>query len=423
MTPVTKSELAEQLRDARQRTLQLVEGLNHQQLMGQKGLATINPLPWEIGHTAYFHEYWCIRQRHGLQSAIDNADELYDSIHIAHDTRWDLPLPSLDDIRDYMDQVQVRELQLLQAEAESEEALYLYRYALFHEDMHTEAFTYTRQTMQHPAPLLKPEPTPTIEAGSYDGDVTVPGCDYTLGATPDSGFCFDNEKWGHTVNIDSFDIARAPVTNEQYLEFIKANGYNNRDYWDKDGWQWRQLRQLEHPLYWRKWNNEWQHRLFDQWHSLPPHQPVIHVSWHEAQAWCRWSGRRLPTEAEWELAASGPDKQTFPWGDKPPSETTVNMDSRVIGCIDVAALPESDSPYGCRQMIGNVWEWTDTTFAPYPDFTPDMYGDYSQPLFNTTKVLRGGAWTTRSRMIRNTWRNYYGPDRNDVYAGFRTCKK
>ena len=421
MYEISKHDLKEALRDSRRRTLDHVEGLSHDQLMGPKNLSTINPLPWEIGHVAYFHEFWCLRHRHQLASFLDNADELYDSIHIAHDTRWDLPIPPMDDIYAYMDKVMNRELELLESEEESPEATYLYRYALFHEDMHTEAFTYTRQTLSHPAPALHPQAVPVPSAGPLEGDVHVPGCEYLLGARPEDGFCFDNEKWAHPVIIEDFDIARAPVTNGQYLEFVETGGYENNDYWDEDGRQWRESRQLLHPVYWRCENDQWQQRRFDQWHPLAEHQPVIHVSWYEAQAWCRWAGRRLPTEAEWELAASGVEKRTYPWGETLPDEHTVNMDSRAQGCIDVAALPDSDSIYGCRQMMGNVWEWTDTTFTPFAEFTPDMYADYSQPLFNITRVLRGGAWTTRSRMLRNTWRNYYGPDRNDVFAGFRTC--
>ncbi|MCW8962191.1 MAG: selenoneine synthase SenA [Gammaproteobacteria bacterium] len=421
MHAITKQDLIAQLRDARRRTLQLVDGLNHEQLMGPKNLATINPLPWEIGHTAYFHELWCLRHRHQLDSFLDDADSLYDSININHDDRWDLPIPPMKDIYDYMNTVINREIELLEAEDGSPEALYLYRYALFHEDMHTEAFTYTRQTLGHPAPSLDPAPRQATPAGPLEGDAHVPACEYLLGARPEDGFCFDNEKWAHPVTVDAFDIARAPVTNTQYLEFVEAGGYSNADYWDEDGWQWRNQRQLDHPVYWRSQGQQWQQRRFDQWHPLAEHQPVIHVSWHEANAWCRWAGRRLPTEAEWELAASGIDKNTYPWGEELPTDERANMDSNVLGCIDVAALPDSDSVYGCRQMLGNVWEWTDTTFRPFAEFTPDMYADYSQPLFNTTKVLRGGAWATRSRMIRNTWRNYYGPDRNDVFAGFRTC--
>ena len=421
MERITKTDLATQLDDARQRTLQLVDGLTVDQLMGQKGLATINPLPWEIGHVAYFHEYWCLRQRHQQDRLLPDVDQLFDSIHIAHDTRWDLPFPVLPTIYDYMQQVTDRELSLLQDEPNTQDDLYLYRYALFHEDMHTEAFTYTRQTQAYPSPFALPLEQ-KAGAGAHLGDVKIPACSYLLGALPNNGFCFDNEKWGHRVDIDTFEIAKAPVSNAQYLEFVNDNGYQNPKYWDETGWQWRLQNQLEHPVYWRLENGTWMSRLFDQWLVLAPHRPVIHISWYEAKAWCRWAKRRLPTEAEWELAASGPDKQTFPWGETPPGPHTVNMDSHTIGCIDVGDLPKSDSPYGCRQMIGNVWEWTDTTFSPYPGFIPDMYADYSRPLFEITKVLRGGAWPTRSRMITNTWRNYYGAGRNDVFAGFRTCQ-
>ena len=156
------------------------------------------------------------------------------------------------------------------------------------------------------------------------------------------------------------------------------------------------------------------------------------ICWHEARAYCRWAECRLPTELEWEVAAAGqPDasgdlsneKRHYPWGDRKPVSHLANLDGSALGTIAVGALPESDSAFGCRQMIGNVWEWTENTFGPYPGFVPDMYADYSQPLFGKTKVLRGGAWTTRGRMIRNTWRTYYGPERNDVFAGFRTCAR
>jgi len=284
MHSITKQELISQLRDARRRTLELVDGLDYKQLMGPRNLATINPLPWEIGHVAYFHELWCLRHRHQLDSFLDDADSLYDSITIDHDDRWDLPIPPMDDIYDYMNQVVTREIELLENEDHSDKAMYLYRYALFHEDMHTEAFTYTRQTLCHPAPSLTPEPRQPESAGALDGDVHVPACEYHLGARPEDGFCFDNEKWAHPVNIDAFDIARAPVTNSQYLKFVEADGYYVMDYWDEAGWNWKNARQLNHPVYWRNDNGQWQQRHFDQWLSLGEHQPVIHVSWHEAQA-------------------------------------------------------------------------------------------------------------------------------------------
>jgi iron(II)-dependent oxidoreductase len=181
-------------------------------------------------------------------------------------------------------------------------------------------------------------------------------------------------------------------------------------------------------VYWRRADGGWQRRDFGRWVPLEPHRPVLHVSWHEAEAWCAWAGRRLPTEAEWEMAAAAPGprregKRRYPWGEDPPSPSRANLDGLAGGCLDVAALPEGDSAWGCRQMIGNVWEWTASDFRPYPGFVPDAYKEYSEPWFGTHKVLRGGCWTTRARLMRNTWRNFYTPDRRDVWAGFRSCAR
>jgi iron(II)-dependent oxidoreductase len=148
---------------------------------------------------------------------------------------------------------------------------------------------------------------------------------------------------------------------------------------------------------------------------------MIHANWYEAEAWCRWAGRRLPSEAEWELAASSMAKQRFPWGDGAPEERHANLDARRPECIDVGACPAGDSPFGCRQLIGNVWEWTADSLSPYPGFVVDPYKEYSEPWFGTHKVLRGGSWATPGRLLRNTWRNFYQPHRADMWAGFRTC--
>ena len=151
-------------------------------------------------------------------------------------------------------------------------------------------------------------------------------------------------------------------------------------------------------------------------------EPVIHVNWHEAQAFCRYAGRRLPSEAEWEMAASGAGtsaRRRYPWGDAPPDARRANLEG--YAPVAACARPAGKSAHGCRQLIGNVWEWTDTTFGPYPGFEPDRYKEYSQPWFGTHKVLRGGSFATPARLIRNTWRNFYTPDRYDIFAGFRTC--
>jgi len=428
ITEHTVNALIDDLTDSRKRTLELVEGLDSQQIIGPM-IDIVNPLLWEIGHTAYFHELWTLRHLDGATSFLENADELYDSISIAHDDRWDLPLLSLDDTKTYMQQVLNAEINRLKSKDVTDLDIYLTRYAVFHEDMHTEAYTYTRRTLNYPVPefannVLSDE---SYDAGPLEGDVDIEGGSYLLGANKDTGFCFDNEKWQHPVKIKPFAIARAATSYQQYAAFVEAGGYEDQQYWDEDGWDWLQKNNFKTPSGWKKdADGNWLIKQCDQWKAMRPHAAVIHTSWYEASAWCRWAGRRLPTEAEWELAASGSpedinEKRMYPWGDDKPSEKHVNMNSRAMRTIDVGALAEGDSAFGCRQMLGNVWEWTADTFNPYPGFAADMYQDYSQPLFGQTKVLRGGAWPTRSRMIRNTWRNYYGPDRNDVFAGFRSC--
>jgi iron(II)-dependent oxidoreductase len=253
------------------------------------------------------------------------------------------------------------------------------------------------------------------------------GASHKLDFCFDKDFCFDNEKWQHCVEVKPFAIARAATSYRRYGEFVDDGGYTKMQFWDDEGRAWLQKSGIAMPNGWKKdGDGNWLIKQFDRWLPISPDAAVDHISWYEASAWCRWAGRRLPGEAEWELAASGsPDninaKRRYPWGDERPTEKRVNMDGRALRSIDVGALPGGDSAYGCRQMLGNVWEWTADTFNPYPGFVADMYQDYSQPLFGQTKVLRGGAWATRSRMIRNTWRNYYGADRNDVFAGFRSC--
>ena len=189
---------------------------------------------------------------------------------------------------------------------------------------------------------------------------------------------------------------------------------------------WRCDVGARHPIYWQEAApGHFDVRHFDQIAPLAPHQPVINVAWYEAEAFCRWAGRRLPSEAEWEFAAStapcGGPKSRYPWGDTPTAAGLANLDGNRLGCCDVAAFAAGDSAVGCRQMIGNVWEWTSSDFLPFPGFSPDIYEDYSAPAFGSRrKVLRGGAWITRARMINNTYRNFFSPERRDVYAGFRT---
>jgi iron(II)-dependent oxidoreductase len=428
---VAPDELAGWVRDARQRTVDMVADLPDDRLMGPL-LPIINPLIWEIGHMAWFQEKWVLRDVCGEPPIRPDGDALYDSSAVAHDTRWDLPLPSRAETLAYMRTVRDRVIDKLHRSTPSDLLLYHVIYSVFHEDMHTEAFTYTRQTLGYALPRLAIEPPPHAAAGPCPGDAEIPGGTLMLGGAPEDPFVFDNEKWAHPVDVTPFRMARAAVTQAEFAAFVDEGGYRERRFWSDEGWTWREAEAAEHPVYWRlAAPGRWERRHFDRWAPLEPHFPVIHVNWFEADAYCRWAGRRLPTEAEWEAAAATEPaaggrgfagrKRRYPWGNDAPGPRRVDMDWGAMGCVDVGALPDGDSAYGCRQMMGNVWEWTGTTFEAYPGFTPDPYKEYSEPWFGSRKVLRGGAWATRSRLLRNTWRNYFTPDRRDVFAGFRTC--
>jgi len=391
---------------------------------------------------------------------LSHGDQLYDSARVAHDTRWDLPLPSKAETIDYTQRILDRVLE--QTEMNPARAVngydeaYFLRLALLHEDMHSEAITYTRQTLGYPAPRLavaedressigngpdasrsslldsRSSTSPSSISSERLGDAEIPGGTFLLGSTPDVPFVFDNEMWAHPVEVGPFAISRTAVTNAEFAAFVDDGGYRRRELWDEAGWQWRESVKAEHPVYWQPMGGgRWLRRNFNEWVPLEDQLPVLHVNWYEASAYCRWAGRRLPTEAEWEMAASVEARRDgggiaerhrlYPWGEEPPTPERAHLDWRRMGCIAVQALPAGESAFGCRQMIGNTWEWTASTFGPFPGFAPGPYQEYSAPWFGDHKVLRGGCWVTRSRLARNHYRNFYKPDRRDVWAGFRTC--
>jgi len=421
--------LAAWIRDARERTRALAAALAPDALLGPR-LAIVNPPLWELGHVAWFQERWVLRHAAGRRPLRPDGDALYDSTAIPHDARWTLPLPSLPDTLAYLAAVEEAVLAWLPAASDGD--LYFARLTVFHEDMHFEAMAFTRQTLGAPAPRL-PGAGPAAASGSdLPGDVEVPGGAFLLGAGRDEGFVFDNEKWAHTVELAPFRIARAPVTQAAFAEFVDDGAYLRRELWSDEGWRWREATGAEHPVYWNRRDDGWSRRDFDRWVPLEPDRPMVNVSWFEADAWCRWAGRRLPSEAEWEAAAAGErgpggalaaTRRRFPWGDAPATVDRAHLDSRALHPVAVGALPDGDSAFGCRQMLGNVWEWTASDFLPYPGFEPDPYREYSQPWFGSHKVLRGGSFATPARLLRNTWRNFYTPDRRDMWAGFRTCAR
>ena len=346
---------------SRSRTQRVTGGFEGERLLGPR-LAIVNPPLWEIGHLGWFQERWCLRHQPDgslKPSILGNADALYDSSAVAHDTRWDLPLPSLAETRSYLEEVLGLVQERLAREPGDEVLHYFVRLATFHEDMHAEAFHYTCQTLGYPDPF-EGQGFASVHKGRK-ADIEIEAGELVLGAREgQQPFVFDNEKWAHTVELPAFEIATDPVTAGEYLRYVEAGG--------------------KAPRYWKKEGSAWLERRFDAWRPLEPDAPVRHVDWNEAQAYCAWAKRRLPSEAEWECAVAN---KAFRWG--------------------------------------AVWEWTSSAFEPYPGFVADPYRDYSQPWFGTHKVLRGASFTTPRRLVRNTFRNFYLPERGDVFCGFRTC--
>ena len=338
------AELASQLREARARTHRLTDELSSEQLMGPK-LDIVNPILWEIGHIGWFHEFWTLRHSHGEAPLIERADNLWNSSSVAHDTRWTLDLPGRNATFGYLTDVLDRQCDHLAQGDFPDHARYFYELAVRHEDMHVEALTYMRETLAYPPPRDLGDRAPA--AGTIAGDVAVPGGTWRLGATTAEGFIFDNEKWAHAVELEPFRIARAPVTNREFAAFVEAGGYRVREFWSDAGWAWRSRRDAERPIYWRpKSDGAWTWRRYDLTEPLPPDAPVVFVSWYEAEAWCRWAKRRLPTEAEWEAAALGKPnadgsrladgKRPWPWGGAAPTREHANLDFAFNAPLDVA---------------------------------------------------------------------------------------
>ena len=416
--------LIDHMRDARLRTLALVEDLSDEKLVVCR-MDVVNPFLWELGHVAFFYDA-CVRGYLDKSPyMLEDAHRIYDSFEVDHDVRWDLRLPSRGETLEYMSRVAASLEDRLGDRGPSAQESYCYQLSILHEDMHGEAFTHMRQTLGFSPPTLLV--TDLQPKGALSGDVEVPGGLFEPGADPEGDqFVFDNEKWAHPVEVASFKVARAPVTNSQYTEFVLDGGYADEELWSIKGLVWLRRTGATCPQYWVQTDQGWCFRDFDRETILQSNQPVRHVSFFEAEAFCRWAGRRLPTEAEWEMAASldpsSGRKLRYPWGDDMPAPAHANLDTRVMGTVDVADHPAGDSPVGCRQMLGNVWEWTASAFYPYPGYIVDLpYREYSAPWFGYRKVLKGGGFATRSRLVNNTYRNFFEPKRRDVFSGFRTC--
>ena len=413
------------LRETQSTTDTLFSVIDAQRLDVPK-IRIVNPPLWEIGHVGWFQEFWIHRGgSFDAPSMIAGADRLYDSSRVHHQTRWSLDLPDFDATRGYVRSVLDRSLEMLDRGPITDELAYFMQLSILHQDMHNEAFCYMWQTLGYPLPLSAAR---GAQEGAGGGDIEIGSRKLVLGAAPASGFVFDNEKWGHEVELQAFAIARCAVTNTEFRDFVEDGGYRRRELWSDAGRLMLDELALVSPRYWRRDGDAWRVKRFDREIALDPAEPVMHVSFHEAEAYCRWAGRRLPTEAEWECAAStGPDRTAntrYPWGDtcEQPIEELARLDARFGAPSAAGDFPNGASGWGARQMLGNVWEWTSSRFAPYPGFSADPYKEYSAPWFaDDHRVLRGGSFVTPLRLIRNTWRNFYMPHRADPFCGFRTC--
>jgi iron(II)-dependent oxidoreductase len=417
------SRLAVALQEARRRTLSTYAHLDLVSLRVPY-LATINPPVWELAHIAWFQEFWCLRYQpddpsgSNTPSLLKDADSFFDSRVVAHRDRWELSYPSNEAIFHYMEQSLERVLEAL--DDTPAEKRYFFDLVLRHEDMHGEALLMTLQTLSFAAPGTAKDPPPSLPTGR-PREVVFDAAEFLQGSLPDSGeFVFDNEKWAHMAAVRPFTLSLDPVSQGEFAAFVEEGGYRRGELWTADGWKWRERERVEAPRYWKRDGRGWLVRRFDRWLPLDEAAPMIHASLHEALAFCRWADRRLPTEGEWEFAArnaGGPDR--FPWGDAPAPQAN-GLDFNFCGPSSAIQDP-APSRTGLRQLLGGVWEWTSTPFLPYPGFNADPYKEYSEPWFGSHYVLRGGCFATRSRLVHNRFRNFYLPERGDVFAGFRTC--
>jgi gamma-glutamyl hercynylcysteine S-oxide synthase len=410
------TDVHELLADARRRTLALVENVSDEDL-DRVHDPLMSPLVWDLGHIAAFEDLWLAQRTGGMEPLHPDLAIVYDATETPRADRGDLPYLRRREALEFMAETRERSLEVLDRVARVGP---VWEMVVQHEHQHNETML---QTLQLAAPgVYAPErrPLPAEGIGTDAGTVRIDAGPFPLGE-PDAEFAYDNERPQHTVHVPAFEIDRTPVTGGAYLAFVEDGGYRRRELWTDEGWAWREASRVERPLY---WTEDGRIRGFERTEPLDPELPVMHVSWYEADAYARWRGARLPTEAEWEKAASWDDvygeKRRFPWGDDPYDESLANLDQLGFGPAAVGAFPDGASAYGVLGMAGDCWEWTSSGFGGYPGFHAWPYREYSEVFFGGPyKVLRGGSWATRPSVARTTFRNWDYPQRRQLFAGFR----
>ncbi|MHA1536246.1 MAG: SUMF1/EgtB/PvdO family nonheme iron enzyme [Alphaproteobacteria bacterium] len=363
-----------------------------------------SPAGWHLGHVAYTEAVWLICRCAGEALPAPQWKQTFDVNGLPKAERGG-KLPAKAAVIDYAEEIRERTLDYL-ANAPLADEERVWRFVLQHEAQHGETITFLRNLMGDTpaAGSLDTASSPDIEF------LDVPGGPGSIGS---DGFdAIDNERPRHDIDVPGFSISRYPVTQGQFARFIEAGGYGERGLWSREGWRWLERAGIARPLYWRE--------------GCLSH-PVAGVSAHEAEAFCRFADARLPSEAEWEKAASwDPENRSasaFPWGDTLPGPGLANCDRARRGTTPVDRHPTGRSPYGAEDMMGNVWEWTSSVFAPYRGFEAWPYEGYSKIYFDGKhRALRGGSWASRPWAMRASFRNWYVPETRQILSGFRLAR-
>lgn len=429
---------ARMLEEARSRTLLLISPVTDEDLRIQHN-PLMSPIIWDLGHIAHFEDVWLVQNIESGGTGSEGLSGIFDPFTNPRSVRGDLALPEVDDGLELLREVRVRTLdRLSDLDLESDRPLirdgYVYRMVAQHEYQHNETILQTLQLKQGepyqaPRRITLPAARPLegeSACDSFGNMVRFPGGIVEIG-TDDRSEAYDNERPAHRQRIRPFWIDQTAVTNGQYLKFIESDGYNRAEYWSEAGWAWRNQENLVAPKYWWREGDTWYTRHMDRASVVDPDVPVCHVCYYEAEAFATFAGKRLPTEFEWEAAASWDpatgSMRKFPWGDDEPTFELANLDQLAFEPAPVGGYPKNISPIGCYGMIGDVWEWTSSNFLGYPGYQSFPYKEYSEVFFGSEyKVLRGGSWATRSGAIRNSFRNWDYPIRRQIFSGFRCAR-
>jgi iron(II)-dependent oxidoreductase len=405
------------MESARARTLVLVAPLSDAQLEHVHS-PIMSPLVWDLAHIAAYEDLWIGHRLGGRALLRPDLAALYDAFETPRAVRGEVELLDAGAAREYLAAVRAQASDAIAGTGAGDGVIA--EMVLRHELQHTETM---RQTMAIAGLLADDDRAAALP--DAPGWLSIAAGRALIGAT-EGGFAYDNERCRHEVELDRFQIARLPVSNASWMHFSEGGGYERREWWSAEGWAWKEEYDITRPGGWTA-DHRGERRL-GSLEPLHPHRPVVHVSWFEADAFARSRGARLPTESEWEKAATWDQEEgearPYPWGDEPPAPGVhANVDQLVPGPAPAGAYPAGASPYGCLGMIGDVWEWTASEFSGYPGFRPHPYKEYSEPFFEAGyRVLRGGSWATRSRVVTPTFRNWDHPQRRQIFSGFRVAE-